>query len=346
MKRPMGRWGDREIGRNSCVAPPPHRPIAPSRALSLVLVFLIFSAPAWAISDNAGTANGNFLNLATDARGAALGDSVVSMAEGADAVRWNPAALSGLQEKEVSATDVIYYQGVNVGNIAAAYPLEESALAVDIFYLNPGTLDGRDVLGNPTGSFSFYDLVGSLSYGRKMLSRAEGADVSIGATLKIVQETIAEQSFQNPAFDVGALVSPMDNLNIALDVRDLSMGKADFSRQIIGGASYTIFRVFTGAFAVNYANDAPLRASFGGEYKIPQLNAVVRAGYQTHDSLDSSIDSKIPALRGASLAGLTMGAGLDFKPAMFPTLKLGLDYAMAPFGALGISHTVTVKVKW
>ena len=41
-----------------------------------------------------------------------------------------------------------------------------------------------------------------------------------------------------------------------------------------------------------------------------------------------------------------MGAGIGYKPPMFPTVKLGVDYAMAPFGALGISHTVTVKVKW
>ena len=313
--------------------------------LAVCLVSFSFS-PALAISNNAGTTNGNFLELATDARGTALGDSVVSMAQGTDALHSNPAALSRVQDKEVSTTDVIYYQGVNYGNIAGAYPLEESALAASLFYLNPGTLDGRDVLGNPTGTFSFYDLVGSIAYGRKVLTRAEGADVSIGATLKIVQETIAEESFQNPALDIGTLVSPMDDLNIALDVRDLSTSKANFSREIIGGASYTMFRVFTGAFAVNYSNDAPLRASFGGEYAIPELDSVIRAGYQTHDPLDNSIDSQIPALRGASIAGLTMGAGLNFKIPMFAGLQLGMDYAMAPFGALGISHTITMRAKW
>jgi hypothetical protein len=301
---------------------------------------------AYAISNNAGSTNGDFLKIATDARGVALGDSVISMAEGAAAVHNNPAGLSSLTEKEAMATDVQYYQGVTMQNIAFAYPLEESALAANVFYLSPGTLDGRDTVGNQTGSFAFHDLVASLAYGRKMLTRAEGMDVSIGATLKIVQETIAEQTFQNPALDVGASVSPLDDLNIALDVRNLSTSKANFSREIIGGASYTMFRVFTGAFAVNYSNDAPLRASVGGEYKIPQLDSVIRAGYQTHDPLDNSIDSQIPGLRGASLAGLTMGAGLDYKPPMFPTLKLAVDYAMAPFGALGISHTITLRLRW
>jgi len=168
----------------------------------------------------------------------------------------------------------------------------------------------------------------------------------VGAALKFVQEKIAEESFQNPAFDLALLASPMDDLNIGLNIRDLSSSKANFTREMIGGASYTIFRVFTGAFAVNYSNDAPVRFSVGGEYKIPEVDGVVRAGYQSHDSLDNSLDSQIPALRGANIAGLTMGAGIGYKPPLFPTLRLAIDYAMAPFGALGISHTVTLKVKW
>ena len=268
------------------------------------------------------------------------------MTQGADALRWNPAALGVLDGKEVSATHIQYYQDVHIENLSAAVPLEEGGIGASAFYLSPGTLDGRDILGNPTGNFKFYDLVGALGFGRKMLSRAEGLDVSLGIAVKIVQEKIAEQSFQNPAFDIGVLASPMDDLHIGVNIRNLASGKANFVRELTGGASYTLFHVFTGAFAVNYSNDAPLRYSVGGEYKIPELESVIRAGYQTHDSLDNSLDSKIPALRGASIAGLTLGAGVGYKPPLFPTLKLDLDYAMAPFGALGISHTITVKVKW
>jgi hypothetical protein len=189
-------------------------------------------------------------------------------------------------------------------------------------------------------------MVGTIAYGRKMLSRAEGADISVGASLKLVQEKIAEQSFQNPAFDIGILASPKDDLNLAFNVRDLSSGKANFAREMIGGASYTIFHVFTGAFAINYSNDSPMRYSVAGECKIPEYDTAIRAGYHTHDSIDNSLDSQIPALRSGGLAGLTMGGGFGYKPPMFTNLKLDLDYAMAPFGALGISHTITVKVRW
>ena len=313
----------------------------------LSIVYCLFSPSAvFSIASNAGTKNGDFLNIATDARGVALGDSVVSMAQGADALRWNPAALGLTEEKEVSATDIEYYQSVRIDNINAVYPIEEGGIGVGAFYLSPGTLEGRDLSGNDTGNFRFYDLVGTLGFGKKVLSRAEGADISIGVALKIVQEAIAEQSFQNPAFDVGMTVTPMDDLNLGLTVRDLSSSKANLSREIVGGASYTKFRFLTGAFAVNYSNDAPIRYSVGGEYKIPEIDSAVRVGYQSHDPLDNSLNSQIPALRSASIAGLTMGAGVGYKPPPWPGVKLYVDYAMAPFGALGISHTVTLKVKW
>jgi hypothetical protein len=319
-------------------------------ALSGYLIFcfalLIPFSYLHAISNNAGTTNGDFLNIATDARGVALGNAVVSMASGADALRWNPAALGLLEEKEVTATDIQYYQDVQIENIAGAFPIEEGGLAASAFYLSPGTLDGRDLNGNPTGNFKFYDAVGTIGFGRKMLSKAEGADISIGAALKIVQENIAGETFQNPAFDIGMLVSPIDDLNIGVDARNLASSNANFAREILGGASYTIYRFFTGAFAIDYSNDAPVRYSVGGEYKIPELDSAIRVGYQNHDELDNSLDSQIPALRGASIAGLTMGAGVGYKPPKFPTAHLDLDYAMAPFGALGISHTITVKVRW
>jgi hypothetical protein len=276
----------------------------------------------------------------------ALGNSIVSMARGTDAMRWNPAALGLAEEKEVAATDIEYYQNVRINNVTGAFPIEEGGIGANVFYLSPGSLDGRDLTGNPTGSFTFYDLVGSLGFGRKVFTRAEGADVSVGAALKIVQEKIADQSFQNPAFDIGVLASPMDDLGLGVAFRNLASSKANFAREINSGASYTLWRVFTGALAVDYSNSAPLRYSVSGEYKIPEYDSAVRAGYQSHDSLDNSLDSQIPGLRSAGVAGLTMGAGIGYKPPMLPTLRLDLDYAMAPFGALGISHTITVKVRW
>ena len=315
------------------------------------MLFAIFSllfalSPSWAISDNAGTTNGDFLELPTDARGVALGPAIVSMADGAESLRWNPGALGQATMKEFDATHVQYFQGVQVENMAAAYPLEDGALAANVMYLTAGALDGRDTQGQQIGNFTFSDTVGSIGYGRRIMSQADGADVFLGAAVKIVQETIASSQFQNEALDLGVQVNPNRELKFGAAARNLSSSSANFPREFTGGASYTVLRIFTGGVGVRYTNDAPIRISVAGEYKVDELNSALRIGYMTHDPLDNSTDSNISFLRSASLAGLTAGMGGVFKPPQFPRMKLSLDYAIAPFGALGISHYVTVKVKW
>ena len=111
-----GRWFAHHLPFAIC-----HLPFA------IVLAFFPL-ANSYAISNNAGTTNGDFLKIATDARGVALGDSVVSMAQGADALRWNPAALGLAEEKEVEATHIQYYQDVHIENVAGVFPIEEGGI--------------------------------------------------------------------------------------------------------------------------------------------------------------------------------------------------------------------------
>jgi hypothetical protein len=58
-----------------------------------------------------------------------------------------------------------------------------------IFYLSPGSLEGRDASGNSTGDFSFYDLVATFGYGQQMLSKEDSSfDLYVGGNIKLVQE--------------------------------------------------------------------------------------------------------------------------------------------------------------
>jgi hypothetical protein len=325
------------------------RVAASPRHVVLLFVCLLSAGinSAFAIDDKAGTSAGSFLKIPTDARGVVLGGVMAAMAEGTEGMRWNPAALGRLDTEELAATHVEYYQDVAIENISYAHPLDESAIGVNLFYLGAGDLDGRDDFGNPTGDFKFYDLVGSVGYGRHLRATEKGLDIYVGGELKLVQEKIADTQYQNPALDAGILLIPSENLRGGFTVRNLSAGKADFPKELTAAGAYTFMRVFTGGVAATYADDAPIRYGVAGEYRFPELqNTVVRAGYRTHDDLDDSLDSKISAFRNASLAGVTLGGGFEYRPLMFKTLRLQVDYGMAPFGALGISHTFTIKAKW
>jgi hypothetical protein len=329
------------VGRKSKMA---HR----YAALLSIAYCLLSPSALMAISSNAGTSAGSFLKIPTDARGVALGPAMVVMAEGTEAMRWNPAALGLVDTKEFAATHVQYYQDIQMQNFTMVYPFDQSAIGANLFYLSPGELEGRDTAGNLNGDFSFYDLVGGVGYGRELRSREEGnTEIYAGGVLKVAQEKIADYSTTNPALDAGLLIVPNEALKLGVMLRNLSAGKADFPKEIVGGASLTMIRVLTGGLALKYADDAPIRIAAAAEYRFPDLQgAALRLGYQSHDSLDDSEDAKIKFLQNQSLAGITLGAGFEYRPPMFKTLDLMVDYGMAPFGSLGIAHTLTLKVKW
>ena len=271
---------------------------------------------------------------------------MVVMADGSEGMRWNPSALARLENKEISGTHVEYYQDTHIENVNFGYPLEEGGLGAQLFYLSAGTLDGRNAVGAPTGDFKFYDLYMGAGYGRKLMSASEGMEVLAGASVKLVQEKIDDQSFQNPALDLGIQVSPNDQWKAGAAARNLSTSKANYPKQLILATSYQPLSMITGAAALSYSNDAPIRLTGAGEYHFEEWNSALRVSYTTHDEVENSEDSTIKFLRGASLAGLAMGAGFDYKTPLFAGLSFQVDYALAPFGALGISHTVTLKARW
>lgn len=315
---------------------------------STFLLSVLVAQSALAISDNAGTKNGAFLKLATDARGVALGPTMVSMAQGTEGMRWNPAALAIGEGHEAAATHIEYFQDVSIENVSFVHPLQDGTIGGNFFYLTAGDLDGRDANNVKTGDFAFYDAVLSVGYGRRVSSREDrGMDIYVGGALKAVQEKIADEQYRNVAADIGMVMDPIDNLRLGATARNLSTGKADFPKELTVGASYSTFKILTAGLAMRYSDDAPVRLGLSGECKVPEFeNSVIRVGYMTHDELDNSTDAKISGLRQASLAGLSFGGGLEIRPPTLKTTHFIVDYTMAPFGALGIAHTVTVKVRW
>ncbi len=314
----------------------------------IVLLSSLVASRALAVSDNAGTKAGAFLKIPTDARGVVMGATMVSAAKGTEGLRWNPAGLAFATTKEAAGTHIEYYQEVKIENVSMAYPVENGAFGGSVFYLNSGDMEGRDNAGIATGDFSAYDVVVTGGYGGRLKSRDEvGMDIYAGAQLKVVHEKIADTKYNNAAVDLGAVFDPTDALRLGFTARNLSTGKADFPAELGGGLSYALFPLFTTSLALRYTNDAPVRVGVAGEYRMPHFeNSVLRVGYQSHDEMNSSVDAKIEALRDASLAGLAFGGGIDFQPPQYKTLNFTIDYGMAPFGALGISHTVTVKARW
>lgn len=300
------------------------------RALKLAGL-LAFAAPAaWA----AETAS--FLDIGVGARALGMGGAYTALADEVNALYWNPAGLSRLEKREVSASHAEMFESTRLDFLAYAHPTRQGTFAAGLTYLSQGKIEGRDSQGRPTAGYDASDAAVSAGYARK----AELAD--LGAAVKYIRSRIGSSEAQSLAVDLGtrreldgmgsgklALGAAVRNLGPGLkfdrERNDLPLRLAvDVAYKLAGGHSVA-------AEAVNGPRGTGTDASFGGEFQAVK-NLSLRAGYTT----------KVAATGGSGFdAARGMALGLGFR-----NEKWGLDYAVIASGELGRSHRFSLATRF
>ncbi len=114
----------------------------------------------------------DFLQFPTSARMEALGGGLQSIKHAKDAdvslAISNPCFLDSSFHKQLSITNSFYIDKTNIGNLTFAYyhPKLKSTLAYTMQYASYGKFDGRDIAGNPTGTFRAADFNFQVGVGR------------------------------------------------------------------------------------------------------------------------------------------------------------------------------------
>jgi general stress protein YciG len=265
------------------------------------------------------------------ARAMAMGSTYVGVAEGSASLLWNPAGLGGLK-----ATELALHHNSGLGDTVQeigvfGMPLGRlGGFGASINYVNSGSFDSRDSIGNLTGSYSASNIGASVGMGRECLP---GLD--LGASLKANQLSLADQGYSSVALDLGALwTSPVPGLKAGLAYSNIgtSVAGRSLASGLKVGASMSLDpnaenRVLLAA-STEIQQAGVSRLQLGAEDTLFSMLAL-RAGYQLN-------------LSNADLSGLTgLTAGFGF------TLKqFLLDYAYLPFGELGASHRFSVTYEF
>ena len=177
------------------------------RILWPILFAALAARPAAAGIDNAGTTGANFLSLGSGAGVLGMGGAAVGGWSDLTGVTWNAGSLGMLNESQI----VFSHSPLTGGGAQdwAAYggrfgssPMRWAANAL---YQGDGSFEGRDALGNPTGSFG----ASSMAFGAT-LARAITPNVTLGLGGKMVTEKLADASGFGGTFDAGVLVHQGD----------------------------------------------------------------------------------------------------------------------------------------
>jgi hypothetical protein len=270
----------------------------------------------------------DFLLLDANARAVALGGAYTALAEDANALLYNPAGLGRVRRDEATFMHNQYYQGVTQDYLALATP---QGWGLNANFLDMGGVP-QSTYGNPDGAglsaTGMNDLAVGGGYGLSF------GGLALGAGVKFLRETIAGVSGQGFALDAGALydVAPVPGWTVGASAQN--MGPTVKLEQAHENLPFNL-RLGTAYQFHIQRQKAALSVDLTKERS---ESAVVEAGAELAAADMFPLRVGYTSANDAGL-GLTAGAGYRYR-------DFEVDYAFAPYGALGDAHRVSVTMLW
>jgi long-subunit fatty acid transport protein len=306
----------------------------------------------------AGISALQFLKIGVGARGTAMGEAFVAVANDASALFWNPAGVVQSAENEVFFAHTEYVVDIKHEYLGATYHLTET----DAFGLALTSLHMQDMEitteTQPLGTgqyFSFGDVGIGITYARKMTDQ-----FSVGATVRYVEETLDILKMRSVMVDLGTYYwTGLGTARFAVVISNFGADVEPTGTVTqLSGARDSSFQTFSlpTLFKLGIAMDPILtdehRLTTSIQLNHPNDNAEnVRVGveYAWHNTLflrggvKRTIGQKLLAADETSEE--SFGLGVGFRVAAGLT-TVGVDYAFADYNRLGAIHRISMTVTY
>lgn len=192
--------------------------------LAILLLALTLCQPAsGGAGRRAGTSGASELLIPVGTRDIALAGSTTAFTSGVEALYWNPAGVArGVEGVDLYFSHMNYLAdiGVEYGAVSANFgglgviSLELKSLSVGDILVT--TVDNPDGTGQ---TFNPQFLTFGLSYSRLLTDR-----ISVGATMHVISERMAQVSSTGMAFDIGVMyrgLFRLDGLSLGVAVKNI-----------------------------------------------------------------------------------------------------------------------------
>jgi len=270
----------------------------------MFLVFLLIFIPA--ISQSRVDTGADFLKFITGARVTGIAGAFVGLADDASSLHYNPAGICNIERNEfllMESEAILECRYEYLGYIGRMS--DNSGIGFSILYFHLPEMEGRNEKNELTGSIEYYDLMASLSYGKRIRD-----NFSLGGTIKGLHRKISPNDAYTGAVDFGALyIKPNFKLGASIQNIGPDIWGDKLPRLCQIGGSYKIENlVLTSAISHHLLPYSSFEVRIGAEYWVTK-GLCLRCGYY---SLEGD-------LKGQTLgAGIRLKNWLQFDFAQFP----------------------------
>ncbi len=302
----------------------------------------------------AGISAFQFLKIGVGARGVAMGEAYVAVANDASSLFWNPAGMAQMTDNEVFVAHTEYVADIRHEYLGGVYHLT----GADVIGVSATSLHMKDMEitteTQPLGTgryFTFGDVGLGVSYARKMTDQ-----FSFGASVRYVEETLDILKMRSFMVDLGTYYwTGLGTTRFAVVITNFGADvKPSGTAVMTDGGVVTDFQPFSlpTLFKLGFAFEPVMtdehRVTVSVQLNHPNDNAEnVRLGTEyawnntlfLRGGLKRTIGQKLLAADETSEESYMLGAG--FRMAT-PVSTIEADYAYAHFGLLGAIHRFSV----
>jgi long-subunit fatty acid transport protein len=340
--------------RSSSTAPGTGRSCA--RLTVIVLVACLGAVPAFAQlvpnlgGQRAGISAFQFLKIGVGARGVAMGEAYVAVANDASSLFWNPAGMAQTAEDQVFVAHTEYVADIRHEYLGAIYHItgaDAVGLALTSLHMQDMEITTET---QPLGTgryFSFGDVGIGLSYARKMTDQ-----FSFGATVRYAEETLDMLKMRSVMVDLGTYYwTGLGTARFAVVITNFGADVVpEGTATPAGGGTVSTFQSFSlpTLFKLGFAFEPVLtdehRVTTSVQLNHPNDNAEnirVGAEYAWHNTfflragVKRTIGQKLLAADETSEESFMLGAGFRVATGFN---AVSADYAYAHFNLLGAIH--------
>ncbi len=316
----------------------------------LIITLLITGSQCFAqdegIHDGAGTTGAAFLKIEPGSRPVGMGGAFTGLANDINTIFWNPAGLTAVHTRELTAMQHFSY--VDINNQSIGYAQRANRLVWGASFLGSFTEIERRIAATETPDSTV--TVGGFATGLS-LAYPLVANASIGGTAKFISQQLDIQNIYGFAADLGVIIRLIDNhLGIGLSVLNAGVigGGENPPMALRGGLAYRTWHD-TQTDAEEEVKRRELWTMVADAH-LPLIDAnpsfhlgverwfynmiAARVGYRLglNDNPSDGLSIGIGVRRG----GMDALANIDFQ----------FDYAFVPDAHVGHAHRISVITRF